>query len=367
MESGRLTRVTERAVPVYGEPVPLDLATRLAYTGDGRLQRTTWPDGSTQTLCYSDSASTAPCNNLTTHGTGRSSLPNIWRVSVHSSSGPSDPPLSYDRVDVDAVSYDMDNMLAGVRDPLGRESTIAVPTLGSTMWSTFAEAGRYTVSTEQEYDLFGRLKRMVGGSVEGGGPPTGPVVSFTYLPPGDQPGAGLLQQVDLGGVAQVSITRYDAAGNPERVETSYGGQSLTQYDELERPIRTLAAAGETDALGRVGSSSNRCASWPDDWPAGGVYSERGYDAAGHLVVERTCQDYVDPGTGQLASTPVWWRPPTPTMTATSSRTPTRPTSPSRAMLAPSTTRRSTSSTSPTTTRAGSGPAPCPTPRPPRSR
>ncbi|MCP4590670.1 MAG: hypothetical protein GY842_07995, partial [bacterium] len=69
---------------------------------------------------------------------------------------------------------------------------------------------------------------------------------------------------------------------------------MAVYDEADRPIRSVSGAMAAGGSGfrRVGTAPCGGSS-EDGMPSDGALTERAYDIAGHLVLERRCQDYVD--------------------------------------------------------------------------
>jgi RHS repeat-associated protein len=189
---------------------------------------------------------------------------------------------------------------------------MAVPVATETRWTRFSEEN---VSAASTYDPWGRLSLIEGSSDEaaGGVPGAPPKVKLDYYD--DQwgnKGGGFLGKVTRGdSEAQHQWQRYtyDDMHNIERITTSWGATSVALHDEWGRPIRTLsggkaegsADTEETSSDWFQAVASNPCEGWQGEsgWPEAGALSERAYDAAGHLVRERMCQDYID-DQGELA-------------------------------------------------------------------
>ncbi|MCP4686011.1 MAG: hypothetical protein GY867_11300, partial [bacterium] len=98
---------------------------------------------------------------------------------------------------------------------------------------------------------------------------------------------------------------YDDAGNVEEISTSFGSRSVALYDEADRLIRSLSGgkAGGAGAEFRE-VAKGTCADWrgEEGWPSTGALTEKAYDAAGHLILERRCQDHI---TEQGVIAPRW--------------------------------------------------------------
>ncbi|MCP4591913.1 MAG: hypothetical protein GY842_14355, partial [bacterium] len=85
---------------------------------------------------------------------------------------------------------------------------------------------------------------------------------------------------------------YDERFNLETSRGPSGAVAKAKYDEWDRAVRLIEGGFDGGVLVPVGSGS--C---PSAWEAvdGGLHTDRAFDAAGHVVLQRQCQDFIDIG------------------------------------------------------------------------
>ncbi|MFV1988382.1 MAG: RHS repeat-associated core domain-containing protein, partial [Gemmatimonadota bacterium] len=260
LADGRTTSIVERSSEVLfpGDDAPADhdLTTEFVYTDDGRLTDMRRPDGSEVEYRYPEEGD-------------RLSLANVISVVEKAGGAPTGGggAKSYQETVVSFVfggNGGVDNIPDGMTDAVGRAASLAVP--GETLEGLTSGIGALTVTTD--FDEHGRVaSRRVGGSEPGS---AGLVVDFSFDDDGEgNTGRGLVTKVEVGGEGGLSEDfSYDASGNVEREETSYGTSNEYTYDEWARPIQEV-----------VGKSNGA-------YRAVNATVQRAFDAAGHLIRER---------------------------------------------------------------------------------
>ena len=140
---------------------------------------------------------------------------------------------------------------------------------------------------------------MVPGKDQGGG---GPTLELAYgLDERGKAGAGLPRSATLGSSVKVTFD-YDDQFNLQGADSSWGAGSHARYDEWDRPISSQSGGRlDEDANPTGGALEDHVCpdAWQDTGVKGGLLADRAYDAAGHLVRDRRCQDVVDPASGVL--------------------------------------------------------------------
>ncbi|MCP4545556.1 MAG: hypothetical protein GY835_03685, partial [bacterium] len=289
--------------PETGETTEEEAETDIEYMDDGRLTSITLPDGSQRTNCYADSANIPFCEGLVAGDSPDPFRATLSNVLAEVGAAPADAQGNQKTI-VTRAEYQADNLLNAITDGIGRHIELAVPTATAQEWTTFAEE---SVSSASTYDVYGRLELFESAdqASASGVAASPPIVRLEYGEDAkDTEGAGLLTAIYRGefdensqGVGTWRKFFYDDADNLREIATSFGSRSVALYDEADRPIRTLNGGMASDGMGPGfrGVATNTCAGWVDGegWPDSGALTEKAYDVAGHLVLERRCQDYVD--------------------------------------------------------------------------
>ena len=289
---GRVTKA-EETLPVAGEepePSPQEVATSFSYTDDGRPTKISYPDGGADFWCYPDAAEGSDCP--ASEKPDFLALANVTQAGRTASEGAkgtaqyisSATRLSgYNTKNADG-SENNDNLPRTAHDGKSREIGLLVPHVDPQSKSGAADQSfknnpeTVDVSFHYEFDAHARPTSRTG---------TGSAAPKWEAHYGDdkkgRPGAGLLEEVKQGSLT--SEVKYDKRDNVERRESSWGVVDRFEYDEWDRPIfeETGITSGAFAAPGACGG--------------GGVKVTRGFDAAGHLVVEKRLQDVMDSAGG----------------------------------------------------------------------
>jgi YD repeat-containing protein len=263
-----------------GAPALQPVTTSFTYAEDGRLLTQDRPDGSRLSQCYADGEG---CDGGGGGGGDRLAKGNVVRSAVTALTAEARGSADYDTVATGA-DYGSDNQLSGMQDGLGRGIGVATPMPGQSSSTRFSAEN---VSLNYKFDLYGRVTETSGS---GDGAPT---VRFDYGKDAKgKEGAGLVERIergDLGNGAFWQELTYDDAYNVERVDTSQGSITLTDYDTWDRPVRNVSGLSSDGRFAQVGVAE--CSEGE------GARSERAYDRGGHVVRERKLQDYIDPVDG----------------------------------------------------------------------
>jgi len=284
IEKGR-TKVIEEQLQVRagdGTISSPDLTTRFDYEDDGRLKEQLRPDGSAQTIEYEpDPYSRREVAN-----------PRFITITAGGTPLPHDPPRT-------GINFNEDNIPNNVIDAVQRQIGLAVPTVPSaeeqlekTIFHPFGptETG---VSRSYKFDTFGRAVEIFGGEQQaksGGG--EGPKLNLSYgFDAKGRANAGLVESATQGNGLKQSF-EYDQFDNLNKVQDeTFGKQSQAITDEWGRPVSVASGQAKSGSLlAPVGSGPCSGSPWLEN---GGMLTDRAFDAAGHLVRERSCQDYID--------------------------------------------------------------------------
>ena len=288
---GRLTKISETldVVSRDGTTSPEEATTQLAYTDDGRPASVTYADGGIDFWCYVDGEPKSLPAGLACQAAdgspdylARGNVAKQGRAGALEDGAAARPVLALELSD-----YGDDNLAKTVVD--GKEHLMKVPvpavdTLtkkGSSRQAFYERQGDPQPSVEVVSDLdpYGRpLERR--GTAD-----APPKTTLDYGPDAKgRPGAGLLDKIsqedDQGDVLATKL-EYDSRQNVKIRTSTWGVEDRFDYDLWDRPVF------EDRGIPVDGVSA------PGTCDQDGAQTWRGFDAAGHLVVEQHLQDYLD--------------------------------------------------------------------------
>jgi YD repeat-containing protein len=235
-----------------GTAPDLLLETKYEYEGDGRLKtRTETLDGLVTTFEYPDSGFTGGL-----FGSDRLENANLARQSLEGTNGT----VNVNRKSV--FSYESGtNVLEGVTDPEEQHAKLPVAAAEKTAIGRYEAEG---VTHTTDFDAHGRPKKWEGLADDKSPKPT--ETRDFWDDESGRTGKGYLKSISKGNEVVEEYARYDKAGNLETKKV-YKIVTTTRYDEWDRPVSIEPGGSE------------------GKYKAVAAKIERGYDAAGHLVLE----------------------------------------------------------------------------------
>ncbi|MEO6323303.1 MAG: hypothetical protein ABIQ65_01610, partial [Thermoanaerobaculia bacterium] len=256
--------------PKYdGDPSDKTIATAFTYKDDGRLESKTEKLDDTIRLVTSFDYQVSP---------ERLANANVTEKRERAFVGTPSAPTTVLRTT--KFEYSEANVLSSVEDPLRRVARIPVPSANGSGVASGYDSEH--VSSKSDFDAHARATSWQGNS---GSNSPAPVTTMEFdADASGRPGKGYPKSLKKGGEV-VEDYIYDKLGNLQ-LKDAYGAVSLTVYDEWDRP-KSVAAGGSSGQYAAVES-----------------FVERGFDAAGHLAIEKERLDGMG-GDGRVTTTHVY--------------------------------------------------------------